>query len=381
MDQPTHHGVLSTTERLLSKTAFKGATWGLFMLCFFSLCGRIGVRLVCFRKLFVEDYLMIVVLGIMLANAVLCQIRVDLVYMIAAVGNDEMEPPPTFPEDVTKATHTALAGGLICFMGIWAVKYNFLLFFYRLGSSLRSYRIFWWVVVAITTACFAILLGITDYQCTNSPVATIAACTTEENIARDSRHTIVNCVVDVFTDILIIIFPLTIVWRVRISLYKKMVLACLFSMVLFTVAITLIRATTPLGRVTPDNAPSQNIGWVWFWFSIELDTSFFISCMASFRSLFVQIDNPRVAGPFLNQEHVSTRPSRPKRWLQDTLLNTILNLEGGTHPDREEYSLNSDAPSRRMSVGHTQHDGRNPTPSRFETNRTQSIEDQAYPQP
>ncbi|KAK8092413.1 uncharacterized protein PG998_014898 [Apiospora kogelbergensis] len=193
--------------------ALSGVIWGLFALCAISLCGRLSIRIVCFRKLFAEDYLMVAVLGVMLANAILCQTQLDLLYVIEAIGNQgkEARPPPTFAEDVTQATHAALAGGLVCMVGIWAVKYNFLLFFYRLGSRLRPYRIFWWVVVATTTACFAVLLGLYDYQCTSTSVDKIrGTCATKENVDMDSGYTILNCTVDIFTDVISKSMPISV---------------------------------------------------------------------------------------------------------------------------------------------------------------------------
>ncbi|KAK8050965.1 hypothetical protein PG993_002350 [Apiospora rasikravindrae] len=269
MDQPAHHG----TGSLQSLTAFKGVIWGLFALCFVTLSTRISIRLVCFRKLFVEDYLMIVVLGMMLANAILCQTRMDLVYLIDAVGNGDIDPTPSFNEDMPKALHAVLANTLLCVLGIWAVKYNFLLFFYRLGSNIRLFRIGLWVVVAITTACLAVVLGTTDYPCTTSPVEFLTThCSTDEGIQRETRSTIINCTFDIFTDVLIIIFPISILWKVRIPLRKKLVLACFFGMILLTIAITLVRATVRHGRVASINTQAQNMDWVWFWFTIEFVT-------------------------------------------------------------------------------------------------------------
>lgn len=65
---------------------------------------------------------------------------------------------------------------------------------------------------------------------------------------------------------------MTILWRVRIPFYKKIALACIFSITIFTIAVTLVRATIHHGRVASDNTQSQNIGWVWFWLAIEFST-------------------------------------------------------------------------------------------------------------
>lgn len=50
---------------------------------------------------------------------------------------------------------------------------------------------------------------------------------------------------------------------------KKLVLAAIFSLTLFTVAVTIIRGTIHTGRIATDGTQAQNIAWVWFWLSIE----------------------------------------------------------------------------------------------------------------
>ncbi|KAK8091271.1 hypothetical protein PG994_000776 [Apiospora phragmitis] len=228
MDQPDQNGAGS----LQSLTAFKGVIWGLFALCFVTLSARASIRFVCFRKLFAEDYLMIVVLGMVLANAILCQIRMDLVYLIDAVGNGDIPPPSDFNEAMPKALHAVLANLLLCILGIWAVKYNFLMFFYRLGSNIRLFRMGLWVVVGITTACLAVVVGTTDYPCTTSSIEFLTTnCSTEEGIGRETSSTIINCSLDIFTDVLI-----------------------------------------RHGRVASINTQAQNMDWVWFWFTIEFVT-------------------------------------------------------------------------------------------------------------
>lgn len=127
----------------------------------------------------------------------------DLVYMMESVGNGKIMPPPNFLEDVPKALHAVFANTFLCVVGIWLAKYNFLLFFYRLGSNIKPFRIFWWTVVAITTALLAVTIGTSEFKCTTSPVEEIlTTCTSKHDIAREWRNSIINCTFDIFTDVL-----------------------------------------------------------------------------------------------------------------------------------------------------------------------------------
>lgn len=65
------------------------------------------------------------------------------------------------------------------------------------------------------------------------------------------------------------IFPMAILWKVRISLRKKLYLSALFLLSLFTIAMAIIRGTISYGRVASDYSQSQNISWIWFWLQFE----------------------------------------------------------------------------------------------------------------
>ena len=56
---------------------------------------------------------------------------------------------------------------------------------------------------------------------------------------------------------------------------KKFILAGIFSLTLFTVAVTIIRGTIHTGKVATDGSQTQNIAWTWFWLSIEFITGKF----------------------------------------------------------------------------------------------------------
>jgi hypothetical protein len=53
---------------------------------------------------------------------------------------------------------------------------------------------------------------------------------------------------------------------------KKLMLAGIFSLTLLTVAVTIIRGTIQAGKGSQTGPKTQNIGWAWFWLSIEFIT-------------------------------------------------------------------------------------------------------------
>ncbi|KAL3421936.1 hypothetical protein PVAG01_06092 [Phlyctema vagabunda] len=342
------NGVLSTTSELMSLEAFYGVVWGFFALCVVVFMGRIWIRWISLRKLLREDYLMFFVLCLQLGTAIICQLRLRYVYMMEEVGNGLRTPPPTFLEDVPKGLRGLLAAQVLTAVGLWGVKFNFLLFFYRIFcSTKRIYRNMWWAVVVFTILCFGAFVGLFSYKCVASDVEIILSeCTRPSAIRLEWIQVQTTSAIDAFNDVLIMLFPIAILWRVKISLRKKIYLSSMFMLTLFAVVMAIIRGTISYGRVASDYSQSQNISWIWFWLQMELIVSFLIACLVSFPALFTQtrMKKRTPASPAaVNDRHKphtfgSSRPGgREKSWnIYDSIVETCFELEGATGADRSE---------------------------------------------
>lgn len=90
---------------------------------------------------------------------------------------------------------------ILCALGIWTIKMNFMLIFYRLGHQVRAYATFWWVAVVIIVACGAVLLGILPYDCMFEDSGWVNAhCSTESKMSYIYSVYKANVAVDVVSD-------------------------------------------------------------------------------------------------------------------------------------------------------------------------------------
>lgn len=88
-------------------------------------------------------------------------------------------------------------------IGIWSIKLNFMLFFYRLGHQIRAYRIFWWISVFVVMSCGIVALGIIPYRCHFLPVLeAIAECGTPDSLSHVYIMYIVSVALDAFSDLI-----------------------------------------------------------------------------------------------------------------------------------------------------------------------------------
>lgn len=170
---------------VLTEVRMKALVWTFFAICVILYIGRVWIRWASMRKLVREDYLMFLALCLQLGTAIICQMRLGYVYMMEDVGNGLRAPPATFMEDVPKALRGLLAAQILTALALWGVKFNFLLFFYRIFcSASRVYRILWWTVVAFTIASFGVFMGVMSYTCTASNVTVILTECTEPHMIR-----------------------------------------------------------------------------------------------------------------------------------------------------------------------------------------------------
>ncbi|KAI3399130.1 hypothetical protein diail_7709 [Diaporthe ilicicola] len=284
----------SDSATQLSKSTFLGITWLLFSLCAVALVARIYIRWTCFRHLLAEDWLMVAVLCLITCIQSLAQRFSYEIYRLMGWVNDPSTVKNVFTFLIdTEAMLKACGSCIILFIfGFYCIKVNFLLFFYRLGNRVgRVFWIVWWVVFAVVVACgiASITMGVPTFECLFGSIEhTLTVCETHAYENKFFTYFRVSVALDIFTDALIIGFPVWILWGVRISLRKKLALGAIFSLVGFTIVATVLRGAL-LSEVFTATTTGKtfNIPWVWFWFHIEFCTAFIVACLVSFRSLFV----------------------------------------------------------------------------------------------
>lgn len=67
--------------------------------------------------------------------------------------------------------------------------------------------------------------------------------------------------------------PVYILWKIKITLRKKILLSAVFGMVGFTIAVPIVRGSLSGGVYKPLNAKGKhevNMTWIIFWFYVEL---------------------------------------------------------------------------------------------------------------
>lgn len=221
-------GVSGNCDQVLTIgfSSIKITLWLCLSICIIAFLLRISIRIICFRRLLIEDALMLFALAGLISISVITQLFLSDLYQLYRVEKQFEAPGPDFLHTMTSALH---ADGIVIVLvrtfsfyllvqqadfnvvelghqsiiTIWTVKLNFLAFFYRLTRQIRSYRILWWIALSIVLACGVVAISIIPYGCMfRDPVYIISNCATNEGIASEFVVTKVGVAVDVLSDII-----------------------------------------------------------------------------------------------------------------------------------------------------------------------------------
>lgn len=150
----------SVMSKPFSHGSAKGITWAGFALCVIVFISRISIRVVCFRRFFVEDYLMMLALTILLAITILGQLYVGYIYNFVTVSNGDQLPSPDFLSETSTGLRSFAALTVLNYVGIWLVKLNFLLFSAVLEKMLTSTATFGGLLFVSISPLVPLVLGL-----------------------------------------------------------------------------------------------------------------------------------------------------------------------------------------------------------------------------
>lgn len=148
----------------------QGILWGgtAISLCFFIF--RIVVRIKYFRRVYVDDFLVLGAWLMLLASAVIWQMQQDAMYTQFGLTAGLVLPTPEIIEAEKTFLRSQVAILFLFYSCLWSVKLGVLIFFRRLGQKVKGQKIWWWCVFGFTLATYATCIGDIQYRCLLGPL-------------------------------------------------------------------------------------------------------------------------------------------------------------------------------------------------------------------
>ena len=137
------------------------------------------VRWTVFHRFFADDALVLLAYILLSAGVMMWQVNVQTLYNIFGVITGAVHPPPAdFFLQFGTFIHTAFASLWLIILGLWAVKFSFLLFFKQLGQNVKGQKVLWWCVFMATCVGLIITIGLMNYECGTKPAEYVLSTST-----------------------------------------------------------------------------------------------------------------------------------------------------------------------------------------------------------
>ena len=257
--------------------------WGGVVTWFLFVTTRLVIRWTTFRRFYFDDAFVIFAWVLALGPAIDWQLVSWKMYQFNSITSGRLWPsPPDFITAIESYFEGSLAAWVFYYSSLWPVKVAFLLFLRRLSQNVTGQTILWWFVCGFTVATYLICVGDIQYSCLVSPLPKLlATCSSDANIRFQTATLKLNCALDLITDFMssfapfhqgsgrtdrstVMAIPISMLWSVHISIRKKLTLLGIFSLVIITMATTIVKVA-----VTSALTRQPDTSWLSIWNHIE----------------------------------------------------------------------------------------------------------------
>ena len=126
---------------------------------------RLYARLKGFKKLFVDDYLVIVAWIFMLTVVCIWQTQLPALYTQYKWSGGTIVPTPDILATEQTLLRSEVPSVMFSYFSLWTIKLSFLFFFRRLSEGVQGQKAWWWFVFTITLATLATAIGVMEWGC------------------------------------------------------------------------------------------------------------------------------------------------------------------------------------------------------------------------
>ncbi|KAL6714744.1 hypothetical protein ACLMJK_008169 [Lecanora helva] len=226
----------------------------------------------------------------------------------------------------------AIVSQLLYFGNVLTIKLSLLYLYARIFPQ-RWFRIvlvvFGLVLIAITIAAFAVVI----FQCV--PIKALWAPTTPARCVDFGRFALAMGVINIITDLAILTLPLPVVWRLRISRTKKVLISITFIVGCCAFVVCLVRLFFVL-QYSSTNDPTWDDILSGFISTVELCVGIIAACVPTYKPLFKRLFPNSHLLSILSHRSKNSTPDDTRR-PSSTSDNTLVEQFKGAQQERGEH--------------------------------------------
>lgn len=252
---------------------------------------RLGIR--CYKRRFwlIEDVTVCLAWACFTAMSIGYICVTPAVYRIAAVGNGEIAPYPTLKQDSEYLVKIFFPNTLLLWTTLWLVKFALLLQCRRLVDRLPTHIRIWKCIVGFAALVYVGCV-ISEFTSCRSlhDWFTFGMCQTE----RDARASVISLfysfAVDIVTDLMIMLFPLPTLWKLKMSPLRKYSIMAIFGVGTICIVTSIVRVAQIRSK-SGSKQPSPS--WLELWAMVEAAVAVVVACLPSFGLLLPSVKPSR----------------------------------------------------------------------------------------
>jgi hypothetical protein len=126
---------------------------------------RVYAQITSFRRLFLDDFLVVLAWVIILTAAFIWQVQGKILYELYTISASTKPFTLEFlPRYITFMRFNA-PFEILFYSALWCVKFSFMALFYRISAKVKSLRIWWFVVLFCTASVYIASVADVEYKC------------------------------------------------------------------------------------------------------------------------------------------------------------------------------------------------------------------------
>ncbi|KAJ4347927.1 uncharacterized protein N0V89_009299 [Didymosphaeria variabile] len=287
---------METTTGRISKAAFVGSSSAFLGICLITVVFRCYIRFCIQREIGWDDGFLIFGLCCLIVGMTLLFTVIDTMYEsenfvfgsgIATIN--PMEIPNLLNRIAHYRTMSAVAL-MLMWLSMGCVKICFLAFFKKLIRQMPAMNIFWWFSLVFNAA--VIVYGTTTYYVTcpyfgPEKVFQSMQCVQGSGLKLALSFSISQMALDIIGDIFILVIPVVLIWKIRITWKQKLALAFTLCLTIVMVIITIARIAGLKWRGKLDSI------WETYFIVIAAEIGLSLVAVSAFRALYVSKSKDR----------------------------------------------------------------------------------------
>ncbi|RVD88151.1 uncharacterized protein DFL_002346 [Arthrobotrys flagrans] len=228
---------------ILSESGEHALTWGLMSITFILLPTRLYLRYTRYHRLLSDDHLLFPAFVLMISLGAIHTYQYPILFLAHHYFTTETPFPPDFlANEIPSLRKTQFAKTFLVWTLLWFCKLSLLMFLRRLLRVWPAYMRWWWVVMGMCTAAWGAVVLINCFTCFPPKRKWEGnSCDNPHDNSANNNGLIAASVLDITSDIAIILLPYRLLLCLKIRLRHKLIISCVFSLSIFLIFLAVFR--------------------------------------------------------------------------------------------------------------------------------------------